>query len=126
MDGYCPWFPALNAGSGNVLRQGGRVPVRPGPGAPKLLHQSRTVFPSLLSNKRVRFVREATGKQTISGSVRQLPPSARIEPERWGRTMCGLAVNALTDCQTIKKIAGRSKMVRCKEAKKSRARGVFN
>jgi len=52
---------------------------------PKLLHRPRTAFPSLLSNRLPRFDREATGKQTMPGSVKQLPPPARIEPGR-GRT----------------------------------------
>jgi len=68
----------------NGLDQCGRVPVRCGPGPPKLLHRPRTAFPSLLSNRLPRFDREATGKQTMPGSVKQLPPPARIEPERWG------------------------------------------
>jgi len=73
--------------SGNDLRLGGRVPVRSGPGTAKLLRRPRTVFPSLLPNNRLRSGRNATGKQTIPGSVRQLPSPARTEPERWDRAL---------------------------------------
>ena len=81
----------VRSGPGNGLRQGGRVPVRSAPGPPKLLHRPRTVFPSLLPNKMASFGREATGKQTMPGSVRQLPPPSRIEPERGDRALVGAA-----------------------------------
>jgi hypothetical protein len=69
---------------GNRRCQGGRVPVRSGPGPPKLLRGPRTVFPSLLPKIELCSGWEATGKQTMPGSVRQLPPPARTEPARWG------------------------------------------
>lgn len=39
----------------------------------------------MFSRRLPRFDRQATGKQTMPGSVKQLPPPARIEPERWDR-----------------------------------------
>jgi len=86
------------AKSENDLRQGGRIPGRFGPGSPKLLRRPRTDFPSLLPNNRLRSGRNAAGKQTIPGSVRQLPPQVRIDPGRRDRALVGARLCAHGVC----------------------------